>query len=112
MLKNIKMKIFKLQDMIKGWFIGNFEPTVFKTSEFEVGILQRKKGLERPKHYHKMATEITCLLKGKAKINDCEINTGDIFIIEKNQIVDAFYYEDSILVVVKLPSVMGDKYEI
>jgi dTDP-4-dehydrorhamnose 3,5-epimerase-like enzyme len=106
------MKIYKLKDMIKGWFIGNFEPSVFKTEAFEVGILQRKSGLERPKHYHKQSTEITCLLSGKALINNKEINQGDIFILEKNEIVDAFYYEDSVLVVIKFPSVIGDKHEI
>lgn len=106
------MKIYKLKNMIKGWFIGNFEPNVLKDERFEVGILTRKKGLERPKHYHKEATEITCLISGKALINDQEINSGDIFIIEKNQVVDAYYYEDSMLVVIKIPSVKGDKYEI
>ena len=32
------MKIFKLNDMKDGWFVGNFEPTAFNTSEFE-GLL-------------------------------------------------------------------------
>ena len=30
------MKIFKLEDMTKGWFIGNFSPTAFNTDLFEV----------------------------------------------------------------------------
>jgi len=30
-------------DFIRGWFIGNFEPTCFKTSHFEVAILYHAK---------------------------------------------------------------------
>jgi len=37
------MKLHKLDDMVRGWFIGNFEPSVLKTKKFEVGILSHKK---------------------------------------------------------------------
>jgi dTDP-4-dehydrorhamnose 3,5-epimerase-like enzyme len=106
------MIVHNINKMIKGWFIGNFEPSVIKTELFEVGILKRYKGLERPMHYHKISKEITCLISGKATINNVEISPGDIFILEKNEVVDALYHEDSILVVIKMPSVTGDKYEI
>lgn len=104
------MKVFNLKNMIKGWFIGDFEPSVIRTKEFEVGILNRPVGLERPKHFHKEATEISVLIKGSARINGKIINPGDIFILEKNAIVDAEFFEESQLVVVKVPSVMNDKY--
>ncbi len=96
--------------MIKGWFIGDFEPSVIRTADFEVGVLERPAGLERPKHYHKEAIEISVLIEGSAKINGEEITVGDIFILDKNEVVDAEFHEPSRLVVVKLPSVMGDKY--
>ena len=38
------MKIKKINDMWRGWFIGDFEPSVLKTKEFEVGVLTHKKG--------------------------------------------------------------------
>jgi hypothetical protein len=91
--------------------VGDFEPSVLKIKDFEVGVLTRKKGFDIS-HYHKIATEITCLISGKMKINGLEIEEGDIFIIEPNVVADAFFYEDSKLLVVKLPSVIGDKYEI
>ena len=104
------MKTYKLADMIKGWFIGDFEPSIIKTKDFEVGVLERKKGLERPMHYHKEAIEVSILIEGSAKINGVEIGVGDIFVLDRNEVVDAESYEDSKLVVVKTPSVMGDKY--
>ena len=27
------MKVAKLEDMVKGWFVGNFDPTLIKTNE-------------------------------------------------------------------------------
>ena len=51
------MKIKKINDMWRGWFIGDFEPSVLKTNEFEVGVLTHKKGEKWPKHYHNIATE-------------------------------------------------------
>ena len=39
--------------MVKGWFVGDFEPSVYKTKEFEVGYFTHKKGEKWPFHYHK-----------------------------------------------------------
>lgn len=105
------MIINKLKDMTKGWFIGNFEPSVLKTEIFEVGLLERKKGKDI-KHYHKIATEITCLISGSMIINGVKLQQGDIFILEPYMISESEFYEDSKLVVVKIPSVIGDKYEV
>lgn len=104
------MKVYKLESMTKGWFIGDFEPSVIRVSDFEVGILERAEGLERPMHYHKEAVEISVLIEGSAKINGVKIGVGDIFVLDKNEIVDAEFYERSKLVVIKTPSVIGDKY--
>ena len=31
--------------MIKGWFVGDFEPSVYKTNDFEVGIKNKSIGV-------------------------------------------------------------------
>ena len=33
------MQRFKLEDFIRGWFIGDFTPSIFRTQNFEVGVL-------------------------------------------------------------------------
>ena len=38
------MKIKYLDDMTKGWFVGNFEPTVLNTEDVEVAVKKYKKG--------------------------------------------------------------------
>lgn len=104
------MKVLKISDMSKGWFIGNFEPTAFKTELFEASYKFHPSGEKWDKHFHKVATEINLLVSGHMKICDKEINTGDIFIIEPNEIADPIFYEDCYIVCIKTPSVIGDKF--
>ena len=59
------MKVEKLKKMKGGWFIGNFEPSLLKTNDCEVAVKSYKKGDKEGKHYHKVATEYTAVIKGK-----------------------------------------------
>lgn len=92
------------------WYIGNFDQSVLKTKNFEVGLAKHPKGSKWPKHYHKEATEYNLLVQGKMIIQGTELNQDDIFVIEKGEIADPQFLEDCIVVVVKVPSVPGDKY--
>jgi len=42
-----------LKNMFRGWFVGNFEPSIYKTDQFEVGVLFHSKGEKWPNHFHK-----------------------------------------------------------
>lgn len=106
------MKKFKLKDMRAGWFVGNFEPAVYKTSKFEVAYKVHKRNEIWPKHYHLKAKEINCLIKGKMKLNRNRINSGDIFVIEPGEVVKPRFLEDCYLIVIKVPSYRKDKYEV
>lgn len=50
------MKVSKLDEFFKGWVVGNFEPSLFKTDDFEVSVKNYKKGDYEQSHYHKIAT--------------------------------------------------------
>jgi quercetin dioxygenase-like cupin family protein len=104
------MNIFKIENMHRGWFIGNFEPSVYKTDKFEVGYIRHKKGEKWPKHYHKIATEINLLNKGNMNICGKTLFPGDIFVIQPDEIADPEFLEDCEIIVVKIPSAIGDKY--
>jgi hypothetical protein len=104
------MKIANLNDMIKGWFVGNFEPTVLKTNDVEVAVKRYKKGECEKRHYHKIATEITVIVEGKVKMNGYMYGKNDIVVIEPNEDTDFEVLEDTVTVVVKYPGANNDKY--
>lgn len=104
------MKVAKLDDMIKGWFVGNFNPTLLKTNDVEVAVKKYKKGDYEEKHYHKIATEITVIVSGKVKMNGVIYNAGDIIVTEPNEATDFEALEDTVNTVLKLPGANDDKY--
>jgi quercetin dioxygenase-like cupin family protein len=105
------MRVEKLTNMKGGWFIGNFEPSLFKTNDVEIALKSYKKGDYEESHYHKIATEYTLIITGRVKMNGIEYKTGDIIIMEPNEATDFECLEDGTTnVVVKIPSVNDDKY--
>lgn len=104
------MEILKMNDMKGGWFIGDFEPTAYKTSGFEVCYKHHKKGEKWETHYHKEGTEINYLVEGKMIIQDKELNKGDIFILNPYEIANPVFIEDCVVLIVKTPSKPGDKF--
>lgn len=104
------MKSAKLNDMVKGWFIGNFEPSLYKTNDCEVAVKQYKKGDKEAKHYHKIATEYTVVIKGTIVMFGNFYKEGDIIVCEPGDATNFEALEDSINVVVKIPGANNDKY--
>ena len=104
------MKVDKLDTMVKGWFVGNFKPTMLKTNDVEVAVKKYKKGDCEDRHYHKIATEITVVVSGSILMNEVEYSEGDIIVIEPNESTDFEALEDSVNTVVKFPGVNNDKY--
>jgi len=104
------MRIDNINNMVGGWFIGDFEPSVFKTEDFEVCYKQHPKGEKWDNHYHKVATEINYLIRGEMTINGDLFKRGDIFVIEPNDTAKPEFISDCELIVVKTPSVKNDKY--
>lgn len=106
------MKKANIDEMVKGWFIGNFEPSLLKTNDVEVAYKSYVKDDFEEKHYHKIATEYTLITKGRVKMFDCEWEKGDIIIVEPGDATEFYALEDSETVVVKIPGANNDKYVI
>lgn len=103
------MDVFKFQDMKGGWFVGDFEPTAYKTKNFEVSYKTHKKDEKWDKHYHEKITEINLLIQGKMIIQGHEFNNGDIFVIHPFEIADPNFLEDCHIICVKTPGITNDK---
>ena len=104
------MKVFNIKDMKGGWFIGNFEPSILKTDNFEVGHHAHKKGASTHNHYHKSSTEINVIVKGKMVVNGEVLTAGDIFVFEPYVVSESEFLEDTDLIVVRDSSNPNDKY--
>ena len=105
------MELFHLNDMIKGWFIGDFEHTLLKTQDFEIALKRYKKGDYESAHFHKLAEEFTIIVSGEVLMNNVKYSENDIIKIHKNETTDFKAITDVITVVVKVPSSKNDKYE-
>ncbi|CCV44199.1 unnamed protein product [Yersinia enterocolitica (type O:5,27) str. YE149/02] len=100
----------KLEDMIKGWFVGGFSPTAYKTEACEVAVKNYVNGDNEAPHYHKIATEITLVLSGRIKMQGKEWGPGDIIVLPPGEITGFEALTDACNVVVKIPGALGDKY--
>ena len=100
----------KLDDFKLGWIIGDFEPSIFKTKDLEVGVKYYEPQVKEPKHLHKIATEYTIILEGKVMVNGIVYSKGDLIKIDRNQVSEFETLEKTITLVVKSPSAPGDKY--
>ncbi len=99
-----------LEEMVGGWFIGDFDPSLFKTKGFEVAVKRYRKGEAESRHVHKIATEFTVIVEGKVRMNERQFSAGEIVTIYPGEPTDFKVIEDCTTVVVKIPSANNDKY--
>lgn len=104
------MKTARLSDMTKGWFIGDFAPTLLRTQSCEVAVKTYRAGDSEGAHYHKVATEFTVITHGEVEMNGTRYTAGDIVVIEPGDVTDFRAITDVTTTVVKIPGAPNDKY--
>lgn len=100
----------ELSGMVKGWFVGGFTPTAFKTDACEVAVKRYAAGEREAAHFHKVATEITLVLSGRVRMAGREWGEGDIVVLAPGEATDFEALTDAVNVVVKTPGAGNDKY--
>lgn len=104
------MKTYNIKDFVKGWIIGGFQLSIFQTKEFEIAYKTYKAGDKEAAHVHKIATEITLIATGSVRMNGVGYQEGQIIETEPGEATDFEALTDCSTVVIKTPSVAGDKY--
>lgn len=105
------MKLFKLTNMFKGWFIGAFNPTIISTNEVEVAVKRYNKDDHEASHHHKIATEITVIVSGQVEMNGITYGPDDIIVIAPGESTNfKCLTDDVVTTVVKYPGASNDKY--
>lgn len=104
------MQVYKTDDLIGGWFIGQFDGAVFKTSACEVSYKQHHANEKLAAHYHKAADEINYLISGSMSMGEQRLDAPCIFVVPKGEVAYPEFYTDVSLIVVKVPGALNDKY--
>lgn len=100
----------KLSDFTRGWLVGDFDPSLIRTKDIEVAVQEYKEGdVERP-HIHKEAIEYNLVIEGLVSFNDRLFGEDDIAVIEKGEESRFKAITDAKVLVIKTPSLIGDKY--
>jgi len=93
-----------------GWFIGDFEPSIYRNPQFEVAVHKHKKGDATFQHFHKITKELNYIIKGTLKVSNHILSEGDIWIYEEKEVSDVEFLTDVEILIVRWPSVPSDKY--
>jgi len=104
------IEIYKLHTFTKGWFIGNFDPSLYKTNYVEIGLKTYKAGEIEDYHHHKIATEYTVIINGVAEMSGKKYVKGDIIVIKPGESTDFKAVTTVTTMVVKIPGANNDKY--
>ena len=104
------MQTAQLSAMTKGWFIGEFNPTLLPTRDVEVAVKHYCAGDAEGAHYHKIAREFTVVVSGTVRMNGRTYDAGEIVVIEPGETTDFCALTDAITTVVKIPGAPNDKY--
>jgi quercetin dioxygenase-like cupin family protein len=104
------LETFRLDKMVKGWFVGDFSPAALRTDAAEVAVKHYKAGDREETHLHKIASEITLVLEGIVEMCGQRLSEGDIIKLAPGEATDFLAVTDATTVVIKLPSVIGDRY--
>ena len=96
--------------MTKGWFIGNFTPSLMETEAVEVAVKEYPARFTEEWHYHKIATEFTVIVSGDVEMNGVRYGKGDIIVIPPGEGTDFRTLTRVVTTVVKVPGATNDKY--
>lgn len=98
----------------RNWIIGAFEPSLLKTKDFEVAVFYIKKGEKSDNHFHAEALEVNIIITGECLVSSAgikhKLKDGDVFTFPPKVKSNVEYTADTTLIVIKTPSIPGDKY--
>jgi len=103
------MKVNKMNEFIKGWFVGDFSPVLLHSKDYEIAVKWFKSGEQEPLHKQIEATEITVVIEGQIRLGGEIFSKGDVITIPPGEFAEFESLTDSSLVCVKTPSLPNDK---
>lgn len=107
----MKREDLNLSEFTGGWLVGNFEPSIFKRKNIEVGVKQLKQGFIDEEHWHEKSVEYNFILSGRIRIETGqELKAGETFVYKKKELSKCHVIEDTIILVIRDGSHANDKF--
>lgn len=103
------MRKYSVSTFTKGWFIGDFSPSLVKTAQFETALKIYRRGDREAAHRHVIAREFTVVGSGRFRMNQTLLEAGDIVELTPGEVSDFECIEGGVTFVVKIPSAPHDK---
>jgi mannose-6-phosphate isomerase-like protein (cupin superfamily) len=107
---DVRVACHRLDKMVGGWFVGAFEPTALHLDAAEVAVKHYRAGETEAVHVHRLATEVTLVLSGRARMCGREVGPGEILVLPPGVASGFHAITEVTTVVVKTPSAPGDKH--
>jgi hypothetical protein len=108
-MKGVEMQKDRIENFVGGWLIGNFHPSIQRSTDLEIGVKFFKAGDTELSHMQRIATEITIVGAGQVRIGSELLFPGDVLIIPPLEFADFEAFEDGVLTCIKFPSLPNDK---
>lgn len=102
----------KVADYTRGWFIGNFDPSLVKMGEFEACYKSFSAGEKEPPAVQLRSTELTLVVHGEVLINGAVLKDGDLCLVLPGESADFVALTDCKVVGIKFPSITNDKRDL
>ena len=74
------MRLSNINEYKGGWFVGDFNPSIFKNPFFEVAHHKHAKGCETFPHYHAVTNELNYIVRGELMVSGKLLSQGDMWI--------------------------------
>ncbi len=103
------MRKYDANEFVGGWLVGNFEPTIFSSKDFEVALKIFSKGDTEDRHYQLSAHELTIVVSGDIRIGELAATSGEGILIDPLECSGFEALSEVSLVCVKWPSIPQDK---
>ena len=94
----------------RGWFVGGFDRAAHRTTDLEAAFQTNYPGEISEAHYHKIATEINLITRGRVRINGEIYTAGMGLILYPGDVGECEYLEETDTFVIKVPGPLNDKY--
>ena len=89
--------------------VGNFAPSAAISEDFEFGVKYFASGETEPRHFQRIARELSVVVSGKCRIGDFYMAAGDVLLIEAGEVAGFEAISDCAIAVIKWPSLPSDK---